>query len=878
MIIHRIRLKDYRGVDSAEATFLPRGVTVIEGPNESGKSCFAEALDVVFDDLDSSVNKRIRAIQPVHRDTGPEVEVEVETGKYHFVLLKRYLKASKTELRVLRPKPQNLTGREAHERVQQMLGETLDMALWKALRIVQGNAVGQAVIPSNSSLTLALDRAAGGNPAGEQEATLFEAVEREYGGFYTQSGRERDIIKSATEGIENANKVVQDYQDKMHKIESDAKRSGELSREMKRLSDSESDQNKSRKDWEQRHLAVETAQHRLEIARAELELAVRNQSQLAENAAARTALREDLKKTADRIQRLRQEIADAASAVEAVKSEYQGLKVQTKTAEDNVAHSFDLWQVRQRDHDYLETQLNQSILRERRDRYEKALKEAEKAEKILATNKVDSKTLEKVRDADQLVRIAQAKLEQGGPALTLEPFADLTLTVNRKKMALRRAQVLERQVADTLDIVIEDVANVRVQPGTSTDRLQEDLRNAQTVLKQHLDPLGLGSLPEAVEAHRAHEEAARVLAELEETRKRDLRDLTREQLQSKLNELEGRIASHIASRPKEPPIAGDRESSKRLAGEAETLHREASEDLMRKRRRFEAATTVWEEMMKKQVEQQTRLQEAESTEADLTGRLQALRSDISDDDLTRELQDATRAKTEKQSTVAQLELELQKLDPETVESRFDSAKRLLEKIQQERGDVERTLTEVSARLRVFEEEGVFDHLQAALTGLDHAQREHNSIRTRAEAARLLFETLREARENARLNYVQPLKEAVEHLGRVVYGASFQIDIDQDLQITSRTLEGRTVPFESLSTGTKEQLSLILRLASASIAGKEGGSVPLIIDDALGYSDPERVQSMGAVLDAAGSNSQVIAMTCMPERYHYISGAKVIRLG
>jgi uncharacterized protein YhaN len=49
------------------------------------------------------------------------------------------------------------------------------------------------------------------------------------------------------------------------------------------------------------------------------------------------------------------------------------------------------------------------------------------------------------------------------------------------------------------------------------------------------------------------------------------------------------------------------------------------------------------------------------------------------------------------------------------------------------------------------------------------------------------------------------------------------------------LAGRTVAYESLSGGAKEQLGIVARLASAALVAKEDG-VPVVIDDALGFTD------------------------------------------
>jgi uncharacterized protein YhaN len=59
--------------------------------------------------------------------------------------------------------------------------------------------------------------------------------------------------------------------------------------------------------------------------------------------------------------------------------------------------------------------------------------------------------------------------------------------------------------------------------------------------------------------------------------------------------------------------------------------------------------------------------------------------------------------------------------------------------------------------------------------------------------------------------------------------------------------------------------------------KDGGA-SLILDDALGYTDPERLKLMGAVLAKAGKECQIIILTCVPDRYSNIGEAAVVRLG
>ena len=181
------------------------------------------------------------------------------------------------------------------------------------------------------------------------------------------------------------------------------------------------------------------------------------------------------------------------------------------------------------------------------------------------------------------------------------------------------------------------------------------------------------------------------------------------------------------------------------------------------------------------------------------------------------------------------------------------------------------------RLRINGEEGLHEKLHVVQSRFEHLEKENLSLFRRAAAVKYLFDTMREERDKARRAYVAPLKEKIEHLGRLVFDESFQVEINEELQIANRTSKGITVPFDSLSGGTKEQLSLIFRLACSMIVAKDGGT-PLILDDTLGYTDPERLRLMGAVLAKAAKECQIIVFTCVPDRYSNVGEAIVVSLG
>ena len=111
---------------------------------------------------------------------------------------------------------------------------------------------------------------------------------------------------------------------------------------------------------------------------------------------------------------------------------------------------------------------------------------------------------------------------------------------------------------------------------------------------------------------------------------------------------------------------------------------------------------------------------------------------------------------------------------------------------------------------------------------------------------------------------------------MVFDPSFEVGLDDDLRIATRTVAGVTLAFSDLSTGAKEQLGLISRLACATIVSSDGGA-PVIFDDALGWSDPDKLERMGAVISMAGRACQIIVLTCTPGRYASVGDARVVAL-
>lgn len=215
-------------------------------------------------------------------------------------------------------------------------------------------------------------------------------------------------------------------------------------------------------------------------------------------------------------------------------------------------------------------------------------------------------------------------------------------------------------------------------------------------------------------------------------------------------------------------------------------------------------------------------------------------------------------------------------EPELVERLAGAAQAALDLARTDRQSKREESLSLRAALEARGDEGLSARLGAVASDLEIARLDFERTEAQADAAKLLFDTFAAERDAERLRYVAPFREKVEALGRMVFGPTLQVEIGDDLRILRRTLDGRTVDYESLSGGAKEQLGVVGRLACALLAAGEGG-VPVILDDAFGFSDPDRLDRMGVLLESAGRTCQVILLTCDPGRARRVPGATVIPL-
>jgi len=150
---------------------------------------------------------------------------------------------------------------------------------------------------------------------------------------------------------------------------------------------------------------------------------------------------------------------------------------------------------------------------------------------------------------------------------------------------------------------------------------------------------------------------------------------------------------------------------------------------------------------------------------------------------------------------------------------------------------------------------------------------------RAEALKLLRETINECEEEATAGVAGPVADRASKLLQRIAGKRIgAISLGDDLAPwgVGPAETDETIDLEILSGGEREQVHLAVRLALAELLTKDAGKRRLVVlDDVLTATDDERLGRVIAVLEEMRPHAQFVILTCHPERYKPLKGAKFI---
>ena len=866
MKLHRLVLTNYRGIAHREVHFPDRGVVVISGANEIGKSSMIEALDMLLEVKDRSTKREVKDVKPTHADVGAEVTAEISTGPYRFVYRKRFHKAAQTELTVIAPTRLQLTGDEAHERVLAILAETVDMDLWRAQRILQASATGPVDLSGSDALSRALDAAAGQSVTlSATEPLLVDQIDLEYRQYFTPTGRPTAEWLAATKRLTQAAARVAECRAAVDEVDGAVVRHGELADRLSGLALDRATATRRLEAAAAAAAAVATVRGRLERAGTLADAVT----------ATHTASAEKVEHRAQRLAALAAQtrvIADLETDVSAAAGDHRAAQTATTVAVATAGTSRGTAEVAEAAVREARTIVDAIARRDEATRLTTRLGKLDSAYaalaevgRALAAGTLTAPAMKAIETAQSVVDITAAKAESLSARVEITASSDVSLDLAGDRIHLGAGAVHSVVVASDTAVDVPGVVSVRVVPSESAADSHATHEAATAHLAALLDGAGVAD----VEAARAERDRLQGLA------------LERDRWQATCDGLLGdddleALRCRAAELTDTMEVAGDVASARAHLEAAVAAHRAAVEQANTRRCEADRATAVLAAATTRLTVVSEKLASAREQLATGTAELAAQRATASDEQLTAAATDTAQAAAEAAAEVQALTAELACLNPADVAAEHAEASRGAADVAARHDAVDEELRDVAAQLKVYGGEGRKGALDEAEAEHQHAATEYARLKRRSGAADLLRSVMSRHRDASRERYVDPFRREVERLGRIVFGADFEVAIDGALRILSRTLDGRTVPYDSLSGGAREQLGIVARLAGAALVAKEDG-VPVVIDDALGFTDAVRLAKMGEVFDAVGGDGQVIVLTCAPDRYASVGDARHVEL-
>ena len=859
--LHRIKLTDFRGVASREVDFAEQGITVVSGPNEIGKSSLVDALDLLIDLRASSKHSRVVAAQPTGRDVGPCVEAELSLGPHRLVYRKRWLRSPLTELQILTPAPAQESNDQAHELFNRLLAENgVDKELWRRLRVDQGAPLGQASVGGYASVpAMAGDAEQLSSVRRGPEEELFDKARAEFEKYFTEKRNQpTGDYKAAIEALEKANEAHAEAKAALAEAEGDlaayqrtrrqlAEGADELKTASARLNALEQ-QRKEATDAEAKQRALDTVLGEAEaIARQEADVA-RLSDRLAVNES----------EASTKLQELASAEREAALAEERLRArgvERDAAKTAARLAGEDVA-----WRRDQAEAEKAETALAQ---------VEAAQQRLDAAEARLGACKVTADVLAGIDAAHRAWEKSHDQLTANAATVAVTRLGDSPVLIDGAPASDDEASL---PVLEARTVEVAGAVRVVVKPGSGEKarraKERETLENYQDLCAQ----AGVADIAGAKEAEQiwrsAREErqtAETAIAAIEAAQY----DESVGQLRSRLGILRGRIAAYeaavasaVASAVEAPlPAAADLPA----AQEAEQAARaavEVAEDRFRQ-----------EDEAVKRLETRVSTLRAEQGGAaravlEVTNDLERERKRLSELGTPLLASELDRARADRDAAAERVA----ELDPEHLAEQLENQRRLVPELDRAQNDRKTSLEVLADRLTRYGQTAPEEQLALAETEQKRAQRSHDTLERRAQAAKLLFETLSSHRQAARHRHTTPFRQRVERYAQRLFSQNVHVEIGENLTIESKTVGGVTVPFDSLSAGAREQLSLLARIACADLVG----SVPLILDDVLGHSDRTRLDDVAVILSQVADRTQIILLSHEPSRFQ-IAGIHRVEL-
>lgn len=892
MKIKSAGIKNYRIHKELNVTFDDK-LTIISGPNESGKSTLVEALHRgLF--LKSKTGGDVRKSMLPKDEAVPEVNISLEVnGKSVRVDKVFNVTRGTTTLEV--DGENVVAGEAADERLTEMLqtpgplgaSEKLLGQRWSHLWVWQGASGSsplEAVTEAKQSLVARLNAIGGAavSQSGLDDKVIRALIEKR-DRLYTMNGadfRANSEPGLALQELELSRAVLDERQKDVARLDAAILTSEEASRIL-----------------QEKSLALQAAANELETTKTRTREAESLQKTMEPlQKALQEASQElvSLQQVTEEIICDRQELGKATGESKACEAQLAALQkkgaeisfeLEAATRErDSILSELELHKI------HLEALSDQRILLQRKGDLKKLeeilrqiasrrdeLKELIKQlESLPAIEKKDIKALAKLREdrlqAKSVLDALGARVRHvtGGSAVTV---AGEALPVDGERLLTQDSDI---RVGETLlRITLGNVSNLREAAAA--------LESADEKLEKKLQSLGCATYEAAIDAHERRTVLLDKAASLEER----LEEYNPEQVEAdiaacrlEIDRATARLEKSEYEHTELPADLGMLEAEydhfTALAQETDTrcqTHVILCKQRDSERKKHEDACAELTEKQRKLWEKTVSLNAGLDAKVKLHG---------SDEYRAKKHLDLLAKQEQAGQSLKILRTRLNALQPDLLEA---DTKRLEDTISRARDSIQ----QAQIRRQVAEQTLILDGnsdpraaLASAQAAFESEEQRFNHLKAQAEAIRHLAQLALEIQQEVSRQINRPLEEKAKAYLETVFGPGSTVTLSEGLQAQEtpvieigRPGLGRFT-FNELSGGAHEQVGVALRLAMAEVLAEgHGGSLPVILDDAFVNSDPVRVKSLHRMLYLAAQHGlQVIVLTCNPADYDTLGAAEV----
>ena len=862
------------------------GLNLVVGPNELGKSTLLDALRAVLFERYSSRARPIVALQNDRSGAAPVVELVFEIDGDEYKLTKRFVNSPLARLQC--PDGTLLEADTAEDRLRSLLGfaeagnrgaTSESLGMWGVLWVQQGQSFGRPDLPDSAlaSLSAGLESEVGIVLGGRRGRELPQVIEQRRGELVTAQRRQpRGEYKYILDQVGELEQRLseQQQQQQQQEISETLEKLAAAEARLSRLEDGSQDRIDQKELAEAQEQPGEVMRHDLQIEAARSELQNRQgQLERAQHAQCeRASRRQELESDQEQLRQESEDLGELQRRERESLAELDELRkaaAEAESAVDEATEAEAHWRA-VLDRISLSAELDELLRRQNVvEATQERLADAQsQAEQIQVTDEI----LQHIRQATEAADQANARFRVAATRITFDMPGDQLAGIEVEGAPLTAPPSMVEAV-EPFVITIPERGRILVEPAVADrDQLLRAEREARAELHAALSEVGAQSLAEAqvLRDQRRDLEAAATAAKQEleriappdgeltlQPRIDELRQLLATALpEGEMDQLPQRDVAEAALQSAQSELRKARDEE-RLAYEAVNVRAQAVSDLSVELRTLENTVDSQTELIERR--QERLIIDAEA---------------VSDEQLAAATDEAAQSVTEQQQTVSALKEDSSASARAQLESSISRLDKVIAQRASSRVDAKIETVRLRERVEAHDSAGIDEAIEH--TQLERATRQRDRLSRELDILDLLSDTLRAAESEARERYLAPVVDRVHPYLQMLF-PNAEIGMDEDLNITGMSRRaGYEESFDHLSMGTQEQIAVLVRLAFAEMLVEQGAPAAVILDDALVFSDDQRMRLMFDILSHAAKRVQIVVFTCREQLFEGL-GAHQLRL-